>query len=222
MSSAIKNYIFDLDGTLINSSNEVIECMYKAFVDADYPIDKSKLTSNLIGPPLRQIILNIVPELTDENKIEEILSNFRRIYDNDENDISEVYDGVYDVLKSLQNEGCRLFMATFKPSEPTNRIVKQFKLNYFEDIYTIDKFEKHITKEEMIKDIISRYNLKKEETVMIGDAPSDMTAAKKTGITAIGALWGYGDDKKPLIESADKIIKSIREASINGKWQKPN
>ena len=211
MSLQIRNYIFDLDGTLINSSKEVIECMYKAFVEADYPVDKSKLTSNLIGPPLKQIISNIAPELNDEGKFSEIMFNFRRIYDNDENDISEIYSGVYDVLSALKEKKCRLFIATFKPSAPTFRIVKQFKLNYFEDVYTIDKFEKHITKEEMIKDIISKYNLKKEETVMIGDALNDVMAAKNNGIKAIGALWGYGDDKKPLIENADIVIERAEE-----------
>lgn len=205
------NYIFDLDGTLINSSNEVIECMYRAFVDANYPVDKSKLTSNLIGPPLKEIIQNIAPELKDDNKISEIMANFRRIYDNDENDISEIYDGVYEVLEKLKKRGKKLFIATFKPSVPTFRIVKQFKLNYFEDVYTIDKFDKHITKDEMISDIIEKYALKKEETVMIGDALSDINAAKKAGVKAVGALWGYGDDKKPLIENADIIINKAEE-----------
>lgn len=207
----MRNYIFDLDGTLINSSNEVIDCMYRAFVEANYPVERAKLTSNLIGPPLKEIVQNIAPEIKDENKILEITENFRRIYDNDENDISEIYEGVYEVLEKLKKNGCKLFLATFKPSAPTLRIVKQFKLNYFEDVYTIDKFDKHITKDEMISDILEKYALKKEETVMIGDALSDINAAKKAGVKAIGALWGYGDDKKPLIDNADEVINSIEE-----------
>lgn len=205
------NFIFDLDGTIINSSNEVIECLYSAFCKADYKIDKSKLTSNLIGPPLRQIISNIAPELNDNDKFSEIMSNFREIYDNDENDISFVYDGVHDVLKALKNNGKRLFMATFKPKKPTERIIKQFNLSYFEDIYTVDKFEHPMTKKEMIEDIIQKYGLKKEETVMVGDALSDINAAHDAGIKAIGALWGYGDDKTPLIKNADILIDNMGE-----------
>ena len=205
------NYIFDLDGTLINSSEEVIECMYKAFIKANYPIEKSTLTSDFIGPPLKQIIKNIAPELKDENKLNEILLNFRYFYDNDENDISKIYTGVYDVLNKLKNSGCSLFMATFKPTIPTYRIIKQFKLNYFKDIYTIDKVEKPITKTEMINDIIKKYKLNTNETVMIGDAQSDMIAAKEAGVKAIAALWGYGDDKTELIKNADYTIESINE-----------
>ena len=206
------NFIFDLDGTLINSSEEVLACLKKAFDEADYKIDGNKLTSDVIGPPLRQILQTIAPELIDEDKINEIMSNFRRIYDYDENDISVMYDGIYELLSGLKNQGCKLFIATFKPTIPTMRLVKMFHLDeLFEDIYTIDKFGKKIAKEEMISDIISSYNLEKSETVMIGDASSDMIAAKANGISAIGVLWGYGDNKESLKYNADITVKDVRE-----------
>lgn len=207
----MNNFIFDLDGTLIDSSNEVMECLYKAFILSDYKVDKSKLTSNLIGPPLKVIISNIVPELRDEYKLNEIMQNFRKIYDDDKNDISVVYDGVHETLSELKRRGFRLFIATFKPKKPTLRIIKQFNLSFFDDVYTVDKFDCQMTKEDMIKDILEKYNLKKEETLMVGDAPSDMTAAKKSGITAIGVLYGYGDDKTLLVENADITITKMDE-----------
>jgi len=205
------SYIFDLDGTLINSSKEVLLCFKKAFEKANYPVDEKRLNSNVIGPPLRDIIRIIAPELKDEELIGEIENNFRELYDYDENDISELYFGVPDVLTDLKNRGKRIFLATFKPKKPTQRILRQFKLEIFEDVYTIDKFEKPITKTEMIKDLIKKYSLLKSETTMVGDAKSDMTAAKEAGITAIGALWGYGTDKTPLRETADFCIKNLEE-----------
>ena len=84
-------------------------------------------------------------------------------------------------------------------------------MNMFDDIYTIDKFGKHITKTEMIEDIINKYNLKKSETVMIGDAASDVISAKEAGITGIGVLWGYGEDKTELIQKADFYINKINK-----------
>ncbi len=207
----MNNYIFDLDGTLINSSKEVLLCMEKAFLQSNYPLDKNRLNHNVIGPPLKEIIKLLAPELEDELKISEIVNNFRELYDNDKNDISEVYGGVYKILTKLKQNGKRLFMATFKPTKPTMRIIEQFGFDCFEEIYTIDKFEKHITKEEMIIDILKKYNLEKSETCMIGDAVSDMKAAKSAGVVAVAATWGYGDNKKPLIENADIVINSIEE-----------
>jgi phosphoglycolate phosphatase len=205
------NYIFDLDGTIINSSKEVILCFEKAFKKANYTIDKSKLTSNLIGPPLKQILQNIAPDLKDENKLQEILENFNQFYDYDENDISELYFGIYEILQKLKQQGNHIFLATFKPTKPTLRIVNQFKLNMFDDIYTIDKFGEHITKTDMINDIVNKYKIKKSETVMIGDAASDVIAAKQAKVKAVGVLWGYGDDKTELIKNSDILLHEVKE-----------
>lgn len=206
----INNYIFDLDGTIINSSNEVLICFEKAFAQANYQIDKTRLTPNVIGPPLKEIIKLIAPKI-DEHTIEIVMENFRQIYDYDEQDVSEYYSGILEFLLQAKNAGKRLFIATYKPEKPTRRIEKQFKMDMFEEIYTIDKFGEHITKIQMINDILSKYNLKKEETVMIGDAPSDVISAKESGITGIGVLWGYGDNKTDLIKSSDYTVKNVQE-----------
>ena len=205
----MRNYIFDLDGTLINSSQEVMKCFSQAFEKSGYPLDSSRLTPEIIGPPLDEIIQNLAPELQDKNKIAELVNNFSYFYDNEIDDISKIYDGVYEVLENLKNNDCKLFMATLKPTAPTLRIIRQFKLDYFEDIYTIDKFGEFITKADMINIIVDKYKLKKEETCMVGDAVSDMSAAKSAGVCAIGVLWGYGKNKEPLIKISDITFESI-------------
>lgn len=212
MLNQFQNIIFDLDGTLVNSSEEVLVCFKKAFDKANYPVDESRLTSDIIGPPLRQILETIAPELSDEDKISEIIANFRQIYDYDENDISVMYDGILEILKELKKSNKKIFIATFKPQIPTMRVVEMFGIkDMFDDIYTIDKFGKHITKDEMISNIVETYGLNKVDTVMVGDAASDVTAAKKAGVTALGVLWGYGTDKSKLIENSDLLVESSKE-----------
>lgn len=206
------NYIFDQDGTIINSSEEVLSCFERAFEQANYQIDKKRLNSDVIGPPLKEIVQLIAPDLNDESIINDVISNFRQIYDYDENDKSFMYSGMVDLLSELKNNGNRLFIATLKPSIPTERLVRKFGLNeYFEDFYTIDKFGEHITKEDMISDIIGSYRLEPNETVMIGDAPSDIISAKNVGISGIGVLWGYGSDKEPLKLVSDFVVSNVGE-----------
>lgn len=205
------NWIFDLDGTLVNSTEEVLRCFKHAFLKAKYPVIESRFTSDIIGPPLRDIIKLVAPELSDEKIISKIVVNFRQIYDYDENDISSLYDGIFNLLLQLKNEGKKLYIATFKPTIPTMRLVDKFNLNMFDDVYTIDKFGEPITKSDMIADIISRYSLNKSKTVMIGDAPTDMAAAKEAGIKGIGVLWGCGSDKTALIKNADYIVEKVGE-----------
>lgn len=208
----IKNYIFDLDGTIINSSDEVLMCFKKAFQKSNYEIDETRLTHNVIGPPLKDIIKLIAPDLKDDDKLDEIVKNFREIYDSNDDDISIMYKGMAEYLLWLKGQGFKVFMATFKPMKPTLRIVKMLKLeDIFDDIYTIDKFGTITPKEEMIKDILDIYELNPEETVMIGDAPTDMYAGKVNKVKSVGVLWGYGIDKQPLIEAADVVVKDVEE-----------
>ncbi len=207
------NFIFDLDGTIINSSKEVMICFEKAFAQANYPIDKSRLTHNIIGPPLPEIVKLIAPEI-DKNTLDTVVKNFHQIYDYEENDISEIYAGMYELLFSLKEQGKRVFMATYKPDFPTQRIVRQFKLDMFDEIYTIDKFGENITKTQMINMLIDKYGLNREETVMIGDAPSDVICAKEAGVIGIGALWGYGEDKSQLILKSSYVAKTINDLSF--------
>ena len=212
MLSKYDNIIFDLDGTLINSSEEVLHCFKKAFKTSNCKIDKSELTSDIIGPPIKQIIQNITHNSIADNKIEEIIKNFRQIYDYDENDISVMYSGILDLLTYLKKQNKKLFIATFKPEKPTMRVVKMFNIeSLFDGIYTIDKFNKTITKSEILKNIIKEHNLITDQTVMIGDTLSDMIAAKENNITGIGVLWGYGPNKTTLKENSTYMVNEVKD-----------
>lgn len=211
MLSKFDNCIFDLDGTIVNSSPEVLKCFKEAFIKAGCEVVESRFTSDVIGPPLKEIIENLAFNINDENKIAEIISNFRQIYDYDTNDISTVFDGMYELLTELKKSGKKLFIATFKPTIPTMRLLEHLKLDMFDDIYTIDKFGQPISKAEMIEDIVSKYKLSKDKTVMIGDASGDVIAASEAGITGIGVLWGYGTDKSYLIKNSDYVVSNAGE-----------
>lgn len=212
MNNCIKNYIFDLDGTLVDSSNEVLLCFKKAFKASGLKIDENRLNTDVIGPPLADIIKLIAPDIKDEVKINDVMQNFRKIYDNNTNDITNFYEGVYDFLQKLKVNNKKIFLATFKPMLPTMRIIKKLQLNtIFDDIYTIDKFGEKITKSEMIEDIIQKYNLEKEETVMIGDAITDMQAAQEAKVLGVAVLWGYESDKSKLKSIAYTSINNIKE-----------
>lgn len=208
----LENFIFDLDGTVINSAEEILLCLKKALKEADCAIDEKKLNSDIIGPPLKQIIASVAPEIKDEALINEIVRNYRKIYDYDENDISVLYDGVYEFIKNLNKNGKKVFIATFKPMVPTMRIVKMYGLlDILTDVYGPDKYETPMNKEDMINAIVSKYGLNKNETIITGDAASDINAGKNAGVVTAGALWGYGKDKVFLKTNSDYAFDNIEQ-----------
>ncbi len=212
MLNRYQNFIFDLDGTIINSSSQILNCLKISYKDANYFVDDSKFTSDVIGPPIRTIISTITPELSNEDKILEIISNFRKNYDYSTNDVSIMYEGMFGFLFDLKKRKKKLFIATFKPKIPTFRILEKFGItDLFEDIYTVDKYSQPMTKKAMLTDIITQYCLEKNITAMIGDDSSDMVAAKENNINGIGVLWGYGKDKTKLISNSTYTIKNVKE-----------
>lgn len=210
MHNVFENYIFDLDGTIVNSSEEIIKCLKQAFYDANITVAEEKFSSDIIGPPIHQIIKSVCENI-DETSLQKVISNFRKIYDYDIEDVSFLYQGVLKTLKSFKASGKRLFVATFKPNVPTIRLIKYLNLNMFEAIYTVDYPVNFSTKTEIVNALISKYELDKDKTVMVGDACSDMVAANENGIYGVGALWGYGSDKSLLKEHANLVIERIED-----------
>ncbi|MBQ3833900.1 MAG: HAD family hydrolase [Elusimicrobia bacterium] len=206
------NFIFDFDGTLADSAGEVLACIEKAFNKCDVSFEKDRLNPSVMGPSLAEIAVIVKPELADENIINNIVSAYRKIYDYDENDITKLYDGMKEWLIFLKNSNKKIFIATNKPKIPTMRLVKSLKIDFFDDIYTVDKYnDKKLKKSQMIEEITSRYNLLKEKTLMVGDCLSDIEAAKQAGVYSLAALWGYGKDKNILKEKADFCLEKVND-----------
>ncbi|MBR3654823.1 MAG: HAD family hydrolase [Elusimicrobia bacterium] len=204
------NFIFDFDGTLADTADEVLSCIEKAFNKCNVTFDKKRLNPSVMGPSLAEIAKIVKPDLTDENVVNSIVSEYRKIYDYDENDITKLYDGIRDWMIELKQNNKKIFIATNKPKIPTLRLVKSLNIDFFDDVYMVDKYDdKKLSKQQMIEEIVSKYSLIKEKTIMVGDCLSDVEAAKKAGVLSLVALWGYGKDKEILKEKADLCLEKI-------------
>jgi len=208
------NYIFDLDGTLVDTSYEILQCLRQALNENFVEYDESKLNTDIMGPSLKEIIKLVVPELNDEKIINNVVARYRFLYDYNNKDSSKLYAGMFDWLERLIKENKKIFIATNKPKIPTMRLVNSLNINFFNDILTPDKYsqDKRLNKQEMIEDIITKHKLCKEKTVMVGDVLSDIDSAHSAGIKAIGALWGYAKDIDLLKETADFVLNKPTEA----------
>lgn len=191
---AIQNIVFDFDGTLGDSSEDIIESLYLAFdaVGISLPESVSFLPTH-IGPPIWDIILTLMPEL-DAKSVDEIAIQFRHIYDNGTFDKTRLYNGVKELLYKLREKNIRLFIATTKPTRPTRNILKKFDIDCFVEIATPDVIEgRSLSKADMISYLVTKWELNTARTIMIGDSPSDVIAAYKNGILSIAVSYGYSN-----------------------------
>ncbi|WP_428898323.1 phosphoglycolate phosphatase [Parelusimicrobium proximum] len=196
----MKNFIFDLDGTLVHSAPNILPCFKEALRLNGVKADESLLTDALIGPPLEIMTERVAPG-TDTETVQKVIASYRDIYAEDPAKNCSLYAGIRELLDTIISSGKAVFVATYKPVYQAEKVINSFNINVFKDIYGPDRLEgRRINKTEMIESICSAHGLNPAETIMTGDALTDITAAREAGCKSFGAMWGYDSGNK------DKII----------------
>lgn len=193
----MKNYtniIFDLDGTLTNPYEGIYNALLytiRKMGFADIPL---AVPHNFIGPPLQKSFSQLYG--LNEANTEMAVSYYREYYKKHGLFENTPYPGIAELLFELSSQGKRLFIATSKHHEIAWKIVQYFELDkYFEDLKGADGTGNH-TKGGLILDLIDRYRLNKEETVMVGDTHFDMQGAEDAEIDVIACGYGFGKEEE--------------------------
>jgi phosphoglycolate phosphatase len=193
-------YIFDLDGTLLDSQKGILDSL-KYSINKHAPIYLPKINKGLIGPPINILLRKII---SSEQLIEAISLEFRNHYDDKAASVTKLFPGVYKGLEEL-NINNKLFISTNKPLIPTMKILYELEIDkFFCKILTIDS-EGCSSKTEIVNKILSENDA--SESVVIGDSTDDYESAKGNKINFIYCSYGYG-----YIKNNHKKIMTINSS----------
>ena len=201
----MKDIIFDLDGTIIDSKAEIVNT-YQLVFNSISPSKEIDFKTMNYGAPL----ITILKEVYNNHEIEfQAKKLFSSIYDCSNYENTVIYPGVIKTLEELKNNNFNLYIATNKRYNPTLRILEIKKLSkYFTDIYAIDRFpEQILSKSEMVKNIIEKHQIR--NGYMVGDTIGDIQAGKDNNLTSLAATYGYEDIQKLKSVEPDDYINNF-------------
>ena len=184
-----KAIFFDLDGTLTDSGEGIINCATLALEHFGLPIPSREEMGVFVGPPLDQTFIQFgVPE----NRAQEAVDIFRSRYLVVGKYENTPYPGIHDLLATLKKQGHRLFVATSKPETTAVDILQKFELaGFFEQICGASFDHSRVHKADVIAYLLNKIGTP-ENILMVGDTEFDVLGAAAHGIPAIGVSWGYG------------------------------
>lgn len=185
-------YIFDLDGTLIDSAPAILASFRQAFAQTGTPVERP-IESDIIGPPLKET-LEMISGTTDAAVIETLTEAFKAAYDGGGLNATTAYAGVDTMLKALKAAGSRLHIATNKRLHPTWKILEMLGWgDLFDTVYALDMTTPRLpTKAAMIARQLADLKLSSADTAYIGDRAEDGESADANALAFFAATWGYG------------------------------
>lgn len=203
-----KTILFDLDGTLTDSGEGIINCAIVALEHFHLPIPSQEELRVFVGPPLQESFLRFgVPA----DRVDEAIAVYRSRYIPIGKFENIPYPGIRELLEALKAEGHKLYVATSKPETMSVEILEHFGLaRYFDQICGASMDASRSTKEAVIAYLLEQ-NGRADNMVMVGDTKYDVIGAKKHGISTIGVAWGYGEVADMLAAGAAAIAQTTEE-----------
>lgn len=209
----IKLLIFDLDGTLLNTYEDLGNAVNYVLEKNNFPTHELILYKTFVGNGIDNLLKRCLPsDFEDEMHFMQIRQDFVQYYEAHKFDRTYPYEGIMDLLRELNSSGIKFAVASNKYHEATMELVER----YFSEINWEVVFGHRENKPKkpdptIVFDILEIAQTSKEETLYIGDSSVDMKTASNAGMKSIGVTWGFRTEKELRTHQADFIVHHPRE-----------
>lgn len=203
-----KAVIFDLDGTLIDSIQDIALCMNQVLEKLGHETHPLDAYQNFVGDGALMLINNALQNNVSQDTIEKALELFKNIYGDKIHENTKPYVGIYEMLDNIKHIDLHLTVLSNKPHPFTVEFINHF----FKDYPFV---EVHGQKEDVPKkphpqgalNIAKSLDLDPQDIIFVGDTPTDIKTAKSAGMFSVGVSWGYRSVEELQETQADIIAK---------------
>ncbi|MDD6276537.1 MAG: HAD-IA family hydrolase [Clostridia bacterium] len=185
-----KTYIFDLDGTLLDTLQDLANSVNFAMRNQSYPQRTIDEVRAFIGNGIAKLIERAVPDGTDEKDCAETLAIFKAHYLEHLADNTKAFDGITEVIDYLKADGCKVAVVSNKANDAAQAVVRDYFGERFDMV--VGKMDCFPTKPspESVFYVIKTLGSDFEDCIYIGDSDVDVETAHNAGLPCIGVTWG--------------------------------
>ena len=200
-------YLFDIDGTLLDSAEDICGAILEVL--AATPCRELRMADlkRYVGVHLLAMFRDLLPDYTDAQH-EELIRNYRAVYPARQHRATRIYPGVPEALAALSG---RKSTATTKASTSARDILAQFgRVQYFDHVQGTDGFA-YKPAPDVIHASLDALGARPQDCLFVGDAPADMDAGRRAGVKICAVRYGYGDPNELARWKPDYWVSDLRE-----------
>ena len=211
-----QTYIFDLDGTLLDTLGDLTTSVNYALRTYGMPEHSIDAIRRFVGNGVRLLMERAVPDGASNPKFDEAFDVFRQHYMHHSLDTTRPYDGIPEMLAALKADGCRLAVVSNKFMTATQELVRHFFPDTIE--VAIGEHEAEGIRKKPAPDTVNeafhQLGVGKEQAVYVGDSDVDVMTARNSGLPCISVLWGFRDRDFLIQHGAETFVSTPPELLI--------
>ena len=206
----IKLVLFDFDGTVIDNSEGIFNCIRYSLQKLGLPVPEEAILRRFVGPSLFDSFRTYCED--DEAKAEQFVATYRERYAPVGFTECRLYDGMDALLRRLKAEGYRVAVCSGKPYDFVVKISKLLGLyDVFGGYFCPGFAPVNSDKAGLILAAVDHFGVTREETLMVGDRRFDIEAAKKAGVASLGVRYGFAEPNELENAGADEIVATVED-----------
>ena len=206
-------YIFDLDGTLLDTLGDLAASVNYAMSTHHLPEHSVDEVRMMVGNGVRKLMERAIPDGAANPYFDETFATFRHHYMEHQLDTTRPYDGIIETLQELKRRGCRTAVVSNKFDAATKSLCNHF-FSGLVDVAIGENEAAGIHKKpapDTVFEAIRLLGVSREEAVYVGDSDVDIATAQASGIPCISVLWGFRNREFLIAHGATTLIGSPTE-----------
>ena len=208
--------IFDLDGTLLDTLEDLCDSTNFALANYGYPARKLSEIRSFLGNGIGKLIERALPDGTSNSDYNAVLEMFKTHYAVNCNNKTKAYAGIYPLLNALKVRNVKMAVVSNKVDSAVKALCERYFSGYFEIAVGEREGIRRKPEPDSVLEAINALGVKKKSSVYIGDSEVDIETSKNAGIEFIAVSWGFRDkqqlaaiDNFTIADNAEELLSLL-------------